>query len=208
MEPCGQPGTDMTARAVEDAVVEERQRCARDLHDLLGLSLSAITLKSELAHRLVTADPAKARAELTDILTISRLAMADVRSVVNGFHDLSLLEECRSARALLAAAEVDVTMSLGFGELSPAVDAVLATVMREGVTNILRHSKSTVCSIEVRRVPGEVRLEMVNDGIRSARPRPASGLRNLSYRVALLGGELRAGVEGETEFRLWVSLPG
>src|SRR5205823_5301028 len=99
-------------RLAQAAVAEERLRFARDLHDLLGLSLSAITLKSELARRLVTVDPDKARDELTEILAISRLALADVRLVASGYRELSLQEESRSAESLLAAADVDVRIEL------------------------------------------------------------------------------------------------
>jgi signal transduction histidine kinase len=191
------------------AVADERLRFARDLHDLLGLSLSAITLKCELAHRLVTADPARAREELTEILAISRLALADVRSVAGGYRDLSLAEESRSAESLLVAAEVDVRMNLHHDELPVQVGTVLATVLREGVTNVLRHSKGESCEISVEQRDGAVLLDIVNDGVTEAPElsRNGSGLGNLSARVGMVGGELTAGVCPDGRFHLHARVP-
>jgi signal transduction histidine kinase len=193
------------------AVAEERLRFARDLHDLLGLSLSAITLKSELAHRLVTADPARAREELTEILSISRLALADVRSVAGGQQELSLAEESRTAESLLVAAEVDVRMNLRYGELPAQVGTVLATVLREGVTNVLRHSKGEYCEITVRQQDHSVLLDIINDGVTEtpelSSRNGGSGLGNLSARVGMIGGELTAGVCPDGRFRLHARVP-
>lgn len=193
-------------------VAEERLRFARDLHDLLGLSLSAITLKSELAHRLVTADPERAREELTEILAISRLALADVRSVAGGQQELSLADESRTAESLLNAAEVDVRMDLRCGELPVQVGTVLATVLREGVTNVLRHSKGESCEITVRQREDEVLLDIINDGVTEAPEMSGhggngSGLANLSARVGMIGGELTAGIGTDGRFRLEARVP-
>jgi signal transduction histidine kinase len=193
------------------AVAEERLRFARDLHDLLGLSLSAITLKSELAHRLVTADAARAREELTEILDISRLALADVRSVAGGQQELSLSEEFRSAESLLVAAEVDVRMDLRYGEIPDHVGTVLATVLREGVTNVLRHSKGEYCEITVHQQDHSVLLDIINDGVTEtpelSSRNGGSGLGNLSARVGMIGGELTAGVCPDGRFRLHAKVP-
>jgi signal transduction histidine kinase len=191
------------------AVADERLRFARDLHDLLGLSLSAITLKSELAHRLVTAAPERARDELTEILGISRLALADVRLVASGYRDLSLSEEFQTAESLLVAADVDVRMDVNYGELPAQVGTLLATVLREGVTNVLRHSKGERCEITVQHEERQVSLEIVNDGVTEdmAKRTNGSGIHNLSYRVALLGGELTAGLEPDGRFRLRAKVP-
>jgi signal transduction histidine kinase len=196
-------------RLAQAAVAEERVRFARDLHDLLGLSLSAITLKSELAQRLVTVAPDKARDELTEILAISRLALADVRLVASGYRELSLQEESRSAESLLAAADVAVRIELRHGELPEQVGSVLATVLREGVTNVLRHSKGERCEITLEQRDHVVYLDIVNDGVVDSPVlnRSGSGIHNLSYRVALLGGELTAGVEPDGRFRLRAKVP-
>ncbi|WP_172803232.1 sensor histidine kinase [Alloactinosynnema sp. L-07] len=193
----------------EAAVAEERMRFARDLHDLLGLSLSAITLKTELTQRLMKVDPARARTELMEIVGISRLALADVRLVASGYRDLSLNEESRSAESVLAAADVDVRMDLHYGELPVEVRTVLATVLREGVTNVLRHSKGARCEISVRQHENMVVLEIVNDGVGEAETGAGSGngIRNLSDRVAMVGGKLTAGLDSDGSFRLRALVP-
>ncbi|CRK57516.1 sensor histidine kinase [Alloactinosynnema sp. L-07] len=191
------------------AVARERLRFGRDLHDLLGLSLSAITLKAELAYRAMRADPARSAAEVAEIEEIARLALADVRLVAGGYRDLSLSEESRAAEAVLAAADVDVRMDLRYGELPASVLTVLATVLREGVTNVLRHSRGARCEISVRRVGELVELEIVNDGAipDSAAPGGGNGIRNLSDRVRAVDGELVARDEGNGVFRLTVRVP-
>ncbi|WP_166658138.1 sensor histidine kinase [Actinokineospora alba] len=193
----------------EAAVAEERMRFARDLHDLLGLSLSAITLKTELTQRLMKADPDRAATELMEIVEISRLALTDVRLVASGYRDLSLNEESRSAESVLAAADVDVRMDLHYGELPVEVRTVLATVLREGVTNVLRHSRGARCEITVRQHDNMVELEIVNDGVGvgDSGPGSGSGIRNLSDRVATVGGRLTAGLDSDGSFRLRALVP-
>ncbi|WP_188192008.1 sensor histidine kinase [Nonomuraea sp. SYSU D8015] len=191
------------------ALAETRLRFVRDLHDLLGLSLSAIALKCDLAHRLILRDAARARAELEKVRDVSRRALADVRSVASGYHEMSLEEECGTAQSLLATAELDVRMDLRYGDLPPEVATVLATVLREGVTNVLRHSKGTFCEITVRTYGDEVRLHIVNDGVTESPEEDhwGSGIRNMSDRVAALGGVLTAEFEGGGRFRLSARVP-
>ncbi|WP_216214617.1 sensor histidine kinase [Amycolatopsis aidingensis] len=190
-------------------VFKERLRFARDLHDLLGYSLSAITLKSELAHRLVARDPERAQQELSGILDISRQALVDVRAVASSYRELSLDEEAASARDLLTAANIEVTLRLERCELPPEVRTTLATVLREGVTNTLRHSSARRCEITLRRQGEGLMLEIVNDGVPGAGSRSTeggSGIRNLAARVSALGGTLRAGTS-EGRHRLLAELP-
>jgi two-component system sensor histidine kinase DesK len=193
------------------AVAQERLRFARDLHDLLGYSLSAITLKSELTHRLMVKQPERAQEELSAVLDISRRALADVRSVASGYRELSLDAEAESVRSVLEAADLDVHMSIDYGHLPVPVSTMLATVLREGVTNMLRHSKAEWCEITVRQASGQVSMDMVNDGVSAARADPArhggTGIQNLSVRVASLGGRLTAGVEAGDRFRLHAAAP-
>ncbi|MEU0567665.1 histidine kinase [Nonomuraea sp. NPDC005983] len=170
------------------AVVEERLRAARDLHDLLGHSLAAILLKCELARRL---DPVRARAELEDVLTMAQKAEADLRVVSGGQQALSLAAEAGSARSVLAAAGIRVELDLAHDELSAEVENVLATVLREAVTNVLRHSSARQCAITTAAGEGTVRLAVRNDGVRSAGGRPgSSGIGNLTTRLAALDGRL------------------
>jgi len=197
------------AELAELAVTQERLRFARDLHDLLGYSLSAITLKSELAHRLVAREPDRAKAELTEIIDTSRQALDDVRSVARSYRALSLLEEAASARALLLAADIRVMMHLDRCELSPEVRTALATVLREGVTNLLRHSKAENCEITLKCTNDVVRMEVVNDGVTvSATDRDGgNGVGNLGDRMREVGGTLEAGTEFAGTYRLRAEVP-
>ena len=191
------------------AVNQERLRFARDLHDLLGYSLSAITLKSELTHRLVPKNPDKAQNELVEILDISRKALADVRAVASGYRELSLENESASARSLLLAADVAVTTDIKCGDLPTPVKTVLATVLREGITNVLRHSNAERCAISMRQADGRVWLDIVNDGVQTnhARSHGGSGITNLSARIAALQGQLVAGIEADGRFGLHAWAP-
>ncbi|RSM60426.1 histidine kinase [Amycolatopsis sp. WAC 01376] len=207
-------------RLAEVAVAEERLRFARDLHDLLGMSLSAIALKSELTSRIMDIDTTRASDELLEILGLTRQALGDVRSVASGYRELSLDQESRSAQAVLVAADVQVRLEIEQGDLPTTVRTVLAVVLREGVTNVLRHSKVERCEIAVRRTVNGVALDIVNDGVQNGRPpnpgrperqarveAPGSGITNMSDRVAGLGGELTAGVEADGRFRLHAVVP-
>jgi two-component system sensor histidine kinase DesK len=193
------------------AVARERLRFARDLHDLLGYSLSAITLKSELTHRLVIKQPERAQEELSEVLDISRRALADVRSVASGYRELSLDAEARSAQSVLVAADVDVHMDIDGSRLPVLVGTLMATVLREGITNVLRHSKAEWCEITVRRDHGGARMDIVNDGVPQAPPEPGrhggSGISNLSARAGAMGGTLTAGLDPDGRFRLRVTVP-
>ncbi|EME51947.1 sensor histidine kinase [Amycolatopsis decaplanina] len=204
-------------RLAEVAVAEERLRFARDLHDLLGMSLSAIALKSELTSRIMDIDTGRASDELLEILGLTRQALADVRSVASGYRELSLDQESRSAQAVLVAADVKVRLEIEHADLPTTVRTVLAVVLREGVTNVLRHSKVERCEIAVRRTGDGVALDIVNDGVVHGRPpkpeqpvrveAPGSGITNMSDRVAGLGGKLTAGVEADGRFRLRAVVP-
>jgi two-component system, NarL family, sensor histidine kinase DesK len=193
----------------EMAVAQERLRFARDLHDLLGYSLSAITLKSELTHRLVPKNPDKAQNELLEILDISRKALVDVRSVAGGYRELSLDNESESARSLLLAADVAVTTEIQCGELPTPVKTVLATVLREGITNVLRHSNAERCEISMRQADGRVWLDILNDGVQTnrAQSNDGCGIQNLSARIVALHGHLVAGIEADGRYGLHAWAP-
>ncbi|MCW3842477.1 histidine kinase [Micromonospora yasonensis] len=193
------------------AVAEERIRFARDLHDLLGLSVSAITLKAELAQKLVGQHLDKAQEQLAEITTLARKALGDVRSVAGGYLEVSLHEELRAAYSVLTSADIQAQIERHDADLPDPVGPVLAMVVREGTTNVLRHSKAGWCEITVRQVGGLARLEIVNNGVTEPAPNPdpsgGSGLRNLTYRVAAVGGTCRAGVEREDIYRLSAAIP-
>jgi two-component system sensor histidine kinase DesK len=194
------------------AVAQERLRFARDLHDLLGYSLSAITLKGELIQRLITTRPEAARKEIASMLQVARQALADVRLVSSGYRDMSLAEEAESAGTVLEAADVRARVDVECGRLHPVVDTVLATALREGVTNILRHSRVRVCSIEAERDDETVRLRLTNDrphehGLIFSDRSGGSGLDNLRVRLAAVGGGISAGLRDDGSFVLEVWAP-
>ncbi|MBA2896625.1 sensor histidine kinase [Nonomuraea soli] len=193
----------------EAALASTRLRLAQDLHDLLGLSLSAITLTCDLAHRLIARDPDRARAVLGQAMEISHHALTEARTVAGDRHQMSLEAECVTTRALLVAAGLDVTMEVrqADGELPAEVGTVLAMVLREGVTNVLRHSTGRLCEITVTHEGGQARLRIVNDGEPGEADRQGSGIRNMSERVAALGGVLVAGPGDDGRFVLSASIP-
>ncbi|MFI1395447.1 sensor histidine kinase [Streptomyces sp. NPDC020681] len=194
------------------AVEQERLRFARDLHDLLGYSLSAITLRSELTLRLVDQHPARAREELSTVLEISRQALADTRQVARSYRDMSFPAELASARSVFGAAGVEIEVDCTLVDLPDQVGTVLATVLREGITNVLRHSSVRHCRIDARKADhGDVLLHVRNDGVR-ARPggpdsHDGSGIGNLSTRVTSIGGTLSAGVRDDGCFHLEAKVP-
>ncbi|MBN3931832.1 histidine kinase [Streptomyces verrucosisporus] len=193
------------------AVTEERLRFARDLHDLLGYSLSAITLKSELIYRLVHSRPDRAREEIASVLEVSRQALSDVRLVASGYRDMSLEAEAEAAAAILATADIRAQADVACTRLHPVTDTVLATALREGVTNILRHSKAQTCVISVESRGETVVLSLVNDGVAERRPdrsaHSGSGLGNLRDRLAAIGGRVDAGVREDGRFHLVARAP-
>ena len=190
------------------AITEERLRFARDLHDLLGHTLSLIALKSELAGRLATSAPERAQAELADIERAARQALRDVRAAVAGYRQMTLARELAAARELLAAAGVACVMR--GEELQPpgAVETALAWAVREGVTNVIRHSRARSCAITLDERAGWVTLLIEDDGKGAETPdAPGNGLRGLAERVAALGGELQAGPKVGGGYSLRVALP-
>jgi two-component system sensor histidine kinase DesK len=191
------------------AVDEERLRFARDLHDLLGHSLSLITLKSELAGRLLPNGPEKAEAEVQDIEEVARQALREVREAVAGYRSPTLDEELAGAAEMLEAAGIDCRIENGAGLLPKETDGVLAWAVREGTTNVIRHSHARACRIVLAREDGEVYAEITDDGRGETNEETSgSGLSGLAERVAGFGdGEFEAGPLPEGGFRLRVSLP-
>jgi len=190
------------------AVIKERMRFARDLHDLLGYSLSAITLKAELTRRLMASNLGRARDELAELLDIARQALADVRIVSSGYRNISLAKEATSVTSLLAEAGISTRIQISSGMLEEKVDTVLATVLREAVTNILRHSSARNVLIEAGISAEGVRLLVANDGVpRSARADPDGGLENLTARMQAIGGQLTASIRDDGWFTVLAEAP-
>ncbi len=190
------------------AVSEERLRFARDLHDLLGHSLSLIVLKSELAGRLAEAAPDRAVAEIRDVEGVARAALREVREAVAGYRQPSLADELGGAREMLGAAGIAYWVDAAPGGLPAAPEAVLAWAVREGVTNVIRHSRATQCVIRLTRDDEGAGVEVADDGQGAAADAsPGSGLRGLVERVAAQGGDFAAGPEPAGGYRLRVRLP-
>jgi two-component system sensor histidine kinase DesK len=192
------------------AVVQEQLRAARDTHDLLGLGLSAVALKCDLVLRLIGRDGTKARGELEQLLDIAAKARDDVLSVTSGAdRRLSLDTELTAARDALASAGVDVRADVAAEAFPPAVDTVLATVLREAITNILRHATAKRCTIELSEAGDVIRLHVTNDGVLSpgATSTGGAGIGNLRARVQALDGRLTAAPDGEGRYSLAVEVP-
>lgn len=191
----------------------ERARIARDMHDLLGHSLSVIALKTELARRMLERDPRRAAAELVDVEAVVRTSMRDVREAVAGYRQVDLDAELAGARMALSAAGLEVTIEHPSDALDPAVDALLGWIVREGVTNVVRHSDGARCAIRVEEGMGEVRLEILDDGhgrdpAESERAgQSGSGLAGIRERVEVAGGRMEAGPVAEGGFRLLAVVP-
>jgi two-component system, NarL family, sensor histidine kinase DesK len=193
------------------AVGEERLRFARDLHDLLGHSLSLITLKSELALRLLPDSPERAAAEVADVERVARQALAEVREAVSGYRRTTLEAELAGARVALEAAGIGWSAQVDPGSLPQGVEDALAWTVREGSTNVLRHSHARHFAVRIQRGDDSVRVELLDDG-RGAPPpgdgqRGGSGLAGLAERIAARGGSLAAGTRPEGGYRLRVELP-
>ena len=196
-------------------VEEERLRLSRDLHDLLGQTLSMITLKSELARHLVKEDPDRCAQEISDIERVARQTLREVREAVAGYRQPRLESELEGARQLLSAAGIEYEIEPNTLVLPPETSAVLAWTVREGVTNVIRHGRARHCEITLILENGTVGAEVINDGGRAARAespsrRPGLGLAGLRERVSALGGRMEAGpltLSGKEHFRVRVELP-
>jgi two-component system, NarL family, sensor histidine kinase DesK len=197
---------DARFELAEVAVEGERRRISRDLHDVLGQSLSAVSLKGDLAIRLLHSDQGAALAEIESLTGVARDALRDVRAVAIAEHEVSLQHEVDGAATLLGAAGIDVHLDLDLPATTGPVERLLAWVVREGTTNMLRHSEAQSCWITAAASNGAVRLEMVNDGARGPAGR-GSGLAGLAERAGALSGSVFAGPVRGGLFRLVVEVP-
>jgi two-component system sensor histidine kinase DesK len=185
------------------AKVAERERIARDLHDVLGHTLSLIILKSELASKLADRDPRRAREEIRDVERISREALSEVRQAVRGYR-AGLQHELDGATEMLRAASIVLTTQLEPVPLAPAQEAILALALREAVTNIVRHADAKCCTIALGRGGDEIRLVVSDDG-RGGTREDGAGISGMRERIAALGGCVTRDGSGGTT--LTVTLP-
>jgi len=196
------------------AVEEERNRIARDLHDVLGHSLSVIAIKSELAGRLLPGDPERARIEIADVERVARESLGSVRETVRGYRQPTLEHELANARVVLGAAGIEPTIDHGVGPLPAAEDAVLAWALREAVTNVVRHSAARHGTIRTVRRGAQAELEVLDDGPATddlatgpGASTDAAGLRGLRERLEGVGGRLEAGPRSTGGYRLFATIP-
>jgi len=206
----------MEARAelALSAVAEERERFARDLHDLLGHSLSVIAIKAELAGRLMKLDPERAATEVADVESVARESLREVRQAVSGYRQPTLEKELEGARVALSAAGIAADVQRTPVTLDPEVEAVLAWTVREGATNVIRHSGATHCHVRVRASLADAGVEVVDDGQGPACLRgeqvahTGHGITGLTERAEQLRGRIEAGGLPDGQgFRLAVSIP-
>lgn len=193
------------------AVESERLRFARDLHDTLGHALSAIAVKSELARKLVHRDADRTEEELADIEQVARQALQDVRDTVTGYRSRSLPEELDGALEVLKAAGISCSVE-GPDESFPVeAGSLLAWVVREAATNVVRHSRAAGCRVRLRRDGRTAELEVTDDGVGTAPGGPPGagghGLAGLAERVAGAGGTLTAGPRPGGGFQVLARVP-
>ena len=192
--------------AVEEmARIAERERIGRDLHDLLGHTLSVIVLKSELASKLADRDPPRAIAEIREVERISREALAEVRKAVSGYRAEGLSDEIANAERVLVAAGITAEISgVSTTALSPEEDRALAYALREAVTNVVRHAGATRCWIALSENEGLIHLEVRDNGRGGLAPE-GSGLSGMRERLRQVAGTLER--HGQNGTRLVMSLP-
>jgi two-component system sensor histidine kinase DesK len=165
----------------------ERERIARDLHDILGHTLSVVILKSELAGRLIERNPQRALAEINEIERISRGALSEVREAISGYRTGDLQAEIERAASTLATAGIHLDRDLESAPLSLAHERVLALILREAITNIVRHSSAKSCRIHAKRTASHYHLSVCDDG-HGAMGAEGMGMRGIKERITAIGG--------------------
>jgi two-component system sensor histidine kinase DesK len=181
----------------------ERERIARDLHDILGHTLSVIILKSELANRLLEQDSTCAKTEIEDIERISRNALSEVREAIVGYHAGDLAAELDRAKATLGTAGIAAECNHETVSMPVAHERVLALVLREAITNVVRHAQAKSCRVTIEGTRAAYRLEIRDDG-RGGDHREGLGMRGIRERVAAIGGTASWKVSGGTHLTITV----
>lgn len=202
-------------KLAHQAVEKERLRFSRDLHDLLGHTLSVIVVKSEAARRLAPGNLDAALTQIGDIESVGRQALTEIREAVTGYREGSLATELDRARSALSAAAVEAVVLRSGAPLAPQTEALLGWVVREAVTNVLRHAGATRCEITVQSTSERVSLTVADngEGLPSTAPSPSlpgiggTGLKGLTERLAAAGGSLRAGPSPRGGFTVTAELP-
>ena len=191
-------------RAEQLARVAERERIARDLHDLLGHTLSIIVLKSELAAKLAGRNPARAVVEIREVEQISRHALAEVRRAIHGYRGERLCDELEKSRKVLEAAGVVLDTDIEPLTMAADTDRALALALREAATNVVRHARAARCAVTLAQEGGVVRLTVEDDGIGGELVEGA-GLSGMRSRMVDVGGQLE--YDGRRGTRLTLTVP-
>ena len=186
------------------AKLAERERIARDLHDVLGHTLSVVVLKSELAQKLITRDATRAAAEMAEVERIAREGLAEVRQAITGYRSSGLAAELEHVRETLVAAGIQATIEAGSVTLAPAQETALSLALREATTNVIRHAAATSCHIRFYAQDGSVLMEVEDNGRGGSAPF-GNGLTGMRERIQELGGVLQRETERGT--RLLIKLP-
>jgi two-component system, NarL family, sensor histidine kinase DesK len=203
------------AELADMAVAQERERFARDLHDLLGHSLSVIALKAELAGRLLAGRPDDAGAgasaaarEIADLEQVARTALGEVREAVSGYRRPTLEGELAGARMALSAAGIEAEVVQTRVPLDPPVEAVLAWAVREGATNVIRHSGARHCTLRITASLTDAGVEVIDDGVgANGNGSAGHGIAGLADRASVLHGTIEAGGLADGGYRLAVTVP-
>lgn len=189
------------------ATIAERERIARDIHDIAGQALTAIIVRSQLVQRLVPTDPRHAAEEADEVERIARSALSSIRESVAGWHQASLVDELAVARDALAAAGAELE---AFGDwdldLAPSVENVLALGLREAITNVIRHANARTVVARIDSRDGGVRLTVTDDGIGPTKGNGA-GIQGMRERVIAAGGTLTFGPGGKDGTELGIDIP-
>jgi two-component system sensor histidine kinase DesK len=193
---------DMRAEVVRLAAESERNRIARDLHDVLGHSLTTITVKSALAARLAERDPRRAQREIAEVEELARQALTDVRATVDGYREVTLAGELATGREMLRATGILGDLPHSTDPVRGELQGLFGWVLREALTNIVRHSRATSCTVTW----GASWIEVVDNGSAEF-VNEGNGLRGMRERVEAVGGTLMAGRADGGGWRLHVDVP-
>jgi len=186
------------------AVLAERERIARDLHDVLGHTMTLVAMKADLAKRLMDSDPEAAHREVDEIHAAARASLGEIRAAVTGMRSTTLAAELAEARRTLESAGVALESTSPAEPLPPPVETALAYIIREAATNVVRHASAQHCRIHLWREGGMVRLAIQDNG-RGGQPLEGNGITGMRQRLAAVQGRLD--VSSEAGFRVEASVP-